>query len=922
MNALFRYVLEANPFEPSILAAPSNASTSNEALHRIEFEQLLASAHQASPSQDSFSRRSLLILGPAGSGKTHLLTHFARSGDREGGVCGAVIDALTLAPADLPWSIVRDTVRQLADHRLGPRHSPLFRLMHKAVQQAVAELPPQETPYRVGQVVDAFRRLTEGRSKVAARWLEAHAINDALFRYFLALDRASNTNQESGEAQLAMRWLSGESLDSSEAAVLGIVCDEESQDGARLSGTESARGVLLAIAELTSLTGRLFTICFDKADGLTSQQVEALARFLQPLLVGKRKLLIVFAGQQQAALEQVQRVVVCETIGDAQSLDSRCIRLGGVSREQARQMLQWRLCKAAAHLEADAEVKRWLEHDPLFPLGSDWFDQIASQHSEFVPGEVVGWACERWQRQQELLIEMGGQAWLAQFSRPAPSAASSVPQAVLPVPATASCPAPVRKPRESRALDYLAWTTVAALVVALGAALWARNADSRGSSAVAQRSAEAPSIELPVKPLESRPAAQTNPAESSERKSPASGSAREEPNAASQPDRTVATDRPEIRQEAEAVATHTSVPTIVPPRVPDPKSDPTTTSVASPPARYGYVGPVKTGDSASKASPADSPAPRIASSGQLPVGVPTSVLFETVNSRERTVDLSGEAIQSPNRSQHPLARPLAIVDDPELERLLTEAWILIERGDFDVGRGKLDQARKLHRDDARADFSIGVLDALVDRNWESAAKKFAECLRRDPDNVPSLNNLAVAQMFTKHEAEAVKNWRTIVEMRSAAPEVVQNLGCVRQLIKDGNARRISHSAKVIDELYAEAALNSPQSAKPANGFRIMPLQLADGRHFGWARGRNATVPLPDASGSVADKRTPPAPTNRYPSAVPVGSSPPGASSAHGIPGASDPRVLPNGPHWPGTNGTGRPIPNMPNPNFGQPGRGR
>jgi len=238
---------------------------------------------------------------------------------------------------------------------------------------------------------------------------------------------------------------------------------------------------------------------------------------------------------------------------------------------------------------------------------------------------------------------------------------------------------------------------------------------------------------------------------------------------------------------------------------------------------------------------------------------------------------AGNAAAAPGVPAQPASssvKPMATVADPELERLLAEAWGLIERGDYEPGSSKLLEARRRNRDDPRADFSLGLLDALVRRDWGAAEKRFADCVRRDPENVPSLNNLAIAKLHNKREAEAVKHWQAVVERRAATAEVVQNLGRLRQLIKEGRFRKSASLVKSVDNLYTEAAIATSKSAQPKGGFQLMALQLTDGRSVSWAN-----------AGRMTDTS---------PVHVPV-----------------DPRMRQAGPLPPGATGTMPPAPNMP-----------
>jgi tetratricopeptide (TPR) repeat protein len=193
--------------------------------------------------------------------------------------------------------------------------------------------------------------------------------------------------------------------------------------------------------------------------------------------------------------------------------------------------------------------------------------------------------------------------------------------------------------------------------------------------------------------------------------------------------------------------------------------------------------------------------------------------------------------------------------DAALEQLLADAWGLISRGDYDPGRNRLQKARKLSRTDIRADFGLGLLEGLIARDWPAAEKRFAECLARDPTNVAVLNNLAVAQIHNQRASGALKHWRMIVEMDAVCGEVVQNLGRVRHLLKQGELGKTTALVKGFDELYTKAAIAMSQSAKPQAGFRLMDLRLADGRMAGWPDARRLEDNSPAARSVAASHKS-------------------------------------------------------------------
>jgi hypothetical protein len=216
------------------------------------------------------------------------------------------------------------------------------------------------------------------------------------------------------------------------------------------------------------------------------------------------------------------------------------------------------------------------------------------------------------------------------------------------------------------------------------------------------------------------------------------------------------------------------------------------------------------------------------------------------------------------------------------------------------------------------------LDGLTSRDWASAEKRFADCLRRDPENVPSLNNLAIAQFHNKREAQAVKHWKTILEQRAATPEVVQNLGRFRHLIKEGTARGSSALVKSLDELYTEASVATSWSFQPQAGFRLMALALADGRQVGWNDVRKMEVQAAASAVSGSSPATPSQSGGAIPGTPAPGAStagpvrrgpidprmPPGATGPAAL-GRVDPRMQPANPYQPGAAGYASPGANMP-----------
>ena len=199
---------------------------------------------------------------------------------------------------------------------------------------------------------------------------------------------------------------------------------------------------------------------------------------------------------------------------------------------------------------------------------------------------------------------------------------------------------------------------------------------------------------------------------------------------------------------------------------------------------------------------------------------------------------------------------------------------------------------------------------MIDGDWVSAQRRFENCLRCDPTNIPSLNNLAVAELHNKRIADAVKHWKAIVSQQATTTEVVQNLGRARHLIKQNKLAGNPAVAKSLDGVYAEAVLATAQSVRGQVGFCLMQLELQDGRFVGWGDARKMEDNWSPSSAATASSRRNPAQSSAPASATAASVTPRiGPTAAGGV----DPRVPPAGPYQRAAAGYGPPGSNRPAP---------
>lgn len=826
MNEFFRCLLESNPFGVSAVSEPRDAAVHVEAIHQRQFHRLVACAEEVRATR---GHQGLVVWGEAGIGKSHLLARLQRWGEQEGRACCVVVHHLASDPAAQPWYVVKSVIRQMTrDRRGGLRQTPLFRLIREAVKQAMAKLPPQESPYRVGQVLDALLRLVDRRLEDGARsGPETQQICDVLFQFFVAAHRDQGAESVNRAALLAVRWLSGEPLEPGEAAELGLPWASTAGRPVSLSETASAQSVLVTLAELASLSGRVMILGFDPVDGLAPEQVRSLAQFLPPLIDHARNLLVILSGEQRSMQEMVEQGVITRSAWDRFARDTEGILLSRISIAQAKGLLEARLRQFVEPFLTLPEVRDRVEQDTLFPLGSDWHAQRTGGISELRTRDVIHWARDRWGQQQAKIRELGGPAWLEGFCprRPdapaclpaclaeeswsvpaaAPRASSSLLPSLAPVlGAGPRQPSPARRERGKPGF-VVGWAVSAVLLAAVGLVLWAPGRGSKDTESLAWRVEPSGRAASGSRQPSARAPAREAPSQS-DRTAPGSASPAEPP-AVELPS---GAPKSESRVEAAVVASQSQAASTAVLANPSPRQASPGPPRGAVPASITAIAPI---------APIVPIAPAAGGAAPGKVALPGS-------------GLSPRAMAMGARAPRSQVKPIAILADVELERLLTEAWGLIERGDVEPGRSKLLDARKAGRGDPRADFSLGLLDGLSHDDWASAEKRFAECVRCDPTNVPSLNNLAIAQWHNRHEVQAVKHWKTIVEQHAATPEVVQNLGRVRYLAKQGKARVTGALVKSLDDLYTEAAVATSWSFQAQTGFRVMALQLADGRSVG------------------------------------------------------------------------------------------
>lgn len=144
----------------------------------------------------------------------------------------------------------------------------------------------------------------------------------------------------------------------------------------------------------------------------------------------------------------------------------------------------------------------------------------------------------------------------------------------------------------------------------------------------------------------------------------------------------------------------------------------------------------------------------------------------------------------------------------QVRQLIEEAMRLLEVGQDEAAVKKCVKASKLDPDAILADFLLGLGYALVACDAKDANRHFAECVRRDPQHVSALNNLAISEVRLRQYTQALAHWRAALKVAPAAPEIIQNLGRLLHLAKQRRILLPTEVQRQFSDLYAEAAISA------------------------------------------------------------------------------------------------------------------
>ena len=123
----------------------------------------------------------------------------------------------------------------------------------------------------------------------------------------------------------------------------------------------------------------------------------------------------------------------------------------------------------------------------------------------------------------------------------------------------------------------------------------------------------------------------------------------------------------------------------------------------------------------------------------------------------------------------------------QADEKIEKAFEFLRLHNGELAKKTLEEASKLDPDSIQADFLMGVVYGAIAKNDRLAQVHFEKCLRREPDNVSVLNNLAITLVMQKKYPQAAQHWKTAA---SNAPKMKALRAKYRQFDHDGRHRPV------------------------------------------------------------------------------------------------------------------------------------
>jgi hypothetical protein len=394
-----------NPFDENRVTQTDSLMNDVPAIHADAFNQLTSRARKASQNKDMGS--GVVVTGPPGVGKSHLLARFGEWARHEKYPFVYLLN-LQAGPNDILRTILRTSISILTRGMAkSPDQTRLYRLISATINHALlaqnitksVDLSTAQQAYR------ALRNRLDGDP----------TIYNVMWFLFDDIFRRINGKPASGRAELAKRWLSGGYLDADEARLLELNAALVTDDGCSLD-LEQMKDVLKVLCQFAGFRQRSFILCFDQVDTLTEEQVQSWSATTHALLDICPRLLVVTSGVDDTFIEWTRQKLMPQSSWDR--IRQFSIHLSGIDADAARSMVQDRLRVSLDRFDTLPEVSTLKSRDVLFPLGETWakrtlYEPTGEKKLDLRPRSVINLAGSAWDRESAEIGQLGANSWLA-----------------------------------------------------------------------------------------------------------------------------------------------------------------------------------------------------------------------------------------------------------------------------------------------------------------------------------------------------------------------------------------------------------------------------------------------------------------------------------------------------------------------------
>lgn len=401
-----RHLQFSSPFETNRVSDASQPMPASvPAIHADAYEQLallVQRVHQRGVGAGA------VLMGEAGVGKSHLLARLWHG--LRGQACVTFLHNVQASPDRLPRYVLRCVLGQVAKCSADRRDDSLLsELIAAAIRKALGSSPSAT----MAAAHQAFQHEFV-KPALEAGHTDQAMVYEFLFSYFRSNFQAHQRGESvSPAADLAIRWLGGDTLDENEIGEIGLPDSYRDLGMETLPDDQAVESVMGAVARLASAAGKTFVIMFDQVDNLSEDQVSTWARFAHSLIDHVPNLLVITSGVRGRLKEMQQSGIVNPASWDR--IAQHRIDIGRITPDESRELLEARLASFVEPFSEVPEIQDWIAADGLFPLGSDWFTDRVGEALDVRPRDVINWAQDQFYEIAKEIKQQGCEQWLADW---------------------------------------------------------------------------------------------------------------------------------------------------------------------------------------------------------------------------------------------------------------------------------------------------------------------------------------------------------------------------------------------------------------------------------------------------------------------------------------------------------------------------